>query len=314
MRTQVAIIGAGPAGLLLGHLLRQAGIDAVVVERQTPRPRALPHPRRRAGDGSPPALMERLGLDARLQAEGLPHDGFNLADGERLIRIDVAGADRPAGDGLRPDRADPRPDGRRAGARPRGHLRGRRCRAARHRRRCALAHLPRATARRSGSTRASSPAATAFTGLAARRSRRPWRRTYERDYPFGWLGILADVPPCNHELIYANHERGFALASMRSRDPQPLLYRGAADERLEDWPDERFWDELAIRLGPAGRRAHDPRPRHREVDRAAALLRLRADAIWPPVPVRRRRPYRAADRRQGPEPRRRRTCPMRPRR
>src|SRR6188768_3933947 len=90
MRTDVAIIGAGPAGLLLGHLLRAEGIACVVLERQAP---DYVLGRIRAGvlETITVSLMERLGLDARLKAEGLPHDGFNLADGERLIRIDVAG-------------------------------------------------------------------------------------------------------------------------------------------------------------------------------------------------------------------------------
>src|ERR1700712_3207008 len=88
MRTQIAIIGSGPAGLLLGHLLRQAGIDAVVVERQS---RAHVLSRIRAGvlERTTTDLLHRLGVDARLNAEGLPHDGFQLADGERLIRIDM---------------------------------------------------------------------------------------------------------------------------------------------------------------------------------------------------------------------------------
>jgi p-hydroxybenzoate 3-monooxygenase len=75
-------------------------------------------------------------------------------------------------------------------------------------------------------------------------------REYEREYPFGWLGILADVPPCNHELIYANHERGFALASMRSETRSRYYIDVPLTEKIEDWPDERVWDELAIRLGP----------------------------------------------------------------
>src|SRR5690606_1746050 len=89
MKTQVCIVGAGPAGLLLGHLLRAEGVECVVIERRTP---AYVLSRIRAGvlERITVSLMERLGLDARLKAEGLPHDGFNLADGERLIRIDVA--------------------------------------------------------------------------------------------------------------------------------------------------------------------------------------------------------------------------------
>ena len=76
-------------------------------------------------------------------------------------------------------------------------------------------------------------------------------KTFERVYPFGWLGILADVPPAEHELIYANHERGFALASMRSASRSRYYIQCALDEKIEDWPDDRFWDELCLRLGPA---------------------------------------------------------------
>jgi p-hydroxybenzoate 3-monooxygenase len=79
------------------------------------------------------------------------------------------------------------------------------------------------------------------------------RRTFERVYPFGWLGILAETPPCSHELIYSNHERGFALASMRSLSRSRYYVQCGLDERLEDWPDERIWDELAIRLGDGAR-------------------------------------------------------------
>jgi p-hydroxybenzoate 3-monooxygenase len=75
-------------------------------------------------------------------------------------------------------------------------------------------------------------------------------KTYERVYPFGWLGILADVPPADHELIYANHERGFALASMRSSTRSRYYVQCSVDEKIEDWSDDRFWDELCLRLGP----------------------------------------------------------------
>jgi p-hydroxybenzoate 3-monooxygenase len=75
-------------------------------------------------------------------------------------------------------------------------------------------------------------------------------KTFERVYPFGWLGILAEVPPCDHELIYSNHERGFALASMRSPTRSRYYIQCGLDEKIEDWNDERFWDELCLRLGP----------------------------------------------------------------
>ena len=248
MKTQVAIVGAGPAGLLLGHLLRAEGIDCVVVERQTP---DYVLGRIRAGvlEQVTVGLMARLGLDARLKAEGLPHDGFNLADGERLIRIDIAGltgqqvvvygqteitrdlmdaadsrgleviygADDVALHDIESDA--PWLSFSKDGTRQRID--------ARFIAGCDGFHGP---------SRQAIPASVA--------------REFERVYPFGWLGILADVPPCNHELIYANHERGFALASMRSETRSRYYVDVALTERLEDWPDERVWDELAIRLGP----------------------------------------------------------------
>ncbi|MDE2403209.1 MAG: 4-hydroxybenzoate 3-monooxygenase [Sphingomonadales bacterium] len=248
MKTQVAIIGAGPAGLLLGHLLRAEGVDCVVIERQTP---DYVLGRIRAGvlEQVTVGLMARLGLDARLRDQGLVEEGFNLADGERLIRIDVASLtgktvvvygqteitrdlmEAAPGRGLqviygvsdvalhdidgdaphvtyRKDGADCRIDAR--------FIAG-----------CDGFHGP---------SRKAIPAAAA--------------KEYERVYPFGWLGILADVPPCNPELIYANHPRGFALASMRSPTRSRYYVDVPLTERVEDWPDDRLWDELALRLGP----------------------------------------------------------------
>lgn len=248
MKTQVAIIGAGPAGLLLGHLLRAEGLDVVIVERAAP---DYVLGRIRAGvlERTTTDLMDRLGLGARMHAEGLPHDGFFLADGKRLIRIDIAaltgkqvvvyGQTEVTRDLM-------------AAAPERGleviyeaadvvlhDIEG---------------DAPYVTYNKDdteyridaqficgcdgfhGPSRQAIPASVA-TG-------------YEKVYPFGWLGILADVPPCNHELIYANHERGFALASMRSATRSRYYIQVPLNERVEDWPDNRLWDELAVRLGP----------------------------------------------------------------
>ncbi len=264
-RTQVAIVGAGPAGLLLGHLLRQSGVDALIVERQA---RAHVESRIRAGvlERTTTDLLHRLGVDARLDADGLPHGGFALADGERLIRIDIAGltghhvtvygqteltrdliAAAPARDleivwqagdvalhGIDGDR----PfltwgEGERVDC---DFIAG-----------CDGFHGP---------SREAIPAGR--------------RRNFERAYPFGWLGILADVAPCDHELIYASHDRGFALASMRSPTRSRYYVQVPLDEQLEDWPDERIWDELAIRLGP---RAAAGMTRGPSIEKSIAPLR-----------------------------------------
>jgi p-hydroxybenzoate 3-monooxygenase len=248
MRTQVCIIGAGPAGLLLGHLLRAEGVACVVIERRSPE---YVLGRIRAGvlERITVSLMERLGLDGRLKAEGLPHDGFNLADGERLIRIDVAAL-----------------TGKQVVVYGQTEL-TRDLMAAREERGLEVIYeaehvvlhevdgdAPFVTFRKDGAERRIDCRFVAgcdgFHGPSRKAVPASVGREYERVYPFGWLGILADVPPCNHELIYANHERGFALASMRSETRSRYYIDVPLSERIEDWPDERIWDELAVRLGP----------------------------------------------------------------
>ncbi|AXB80470.1 4-hydroxybenzoate 3-monooxygenase [Novosphingobium sp. P6W] len=248
MKTQVAIIGAGPAGLLLAHLLKAEGIECVVLERQTG-PYVLSRIRAGVLEQVTVGLMERLGLDARLKIEGLPHDGFNLADGERLIRIDmkaltgkqvvVYGQTELTRDLME-------------AAAPRG-----------------LEVIYEATDVRLHEIEGAAPFVTYVkNGTEQRLDARfivgcdgfhgPSRQAipasagnwFERIYPFGWLGILADVPPCNHELIYANHDRGFALASQRSNVRSRYYIDVPVTEKIEDWSDDRIWDELSMRLGP----------------------------------------------------------------
>ncbi len=248
MKTQVCIIGAGPAGLMLGHLLRAEGIDCVVIERKSPD--YILH-RIRAGvlEKVTVGLMERLGLDARLKAEGLPHGGFNLADGERLIRIDIKELTGQevmvyGQTELTRDLMDAREE------------RG-------------LEVIYEADGVALHDIDTNEPAVTfstdakdhriecqiiagcdGFHGPSRKAVPAKAGKEYERIYPFGWLGILADVPPCDHELIYANHARGFALASMRSSTRSRYYVDVPLTEEIEDWSDDRVWDELSIRLGP----------------------------------------------------------------
>jgi p-hydroxybenzoate 3-monooxygenase len=248
LKTQVAIIGAGPAGLLLGHLLRAEGIDCILVERQSG---DYVLSRIRAGFLEPVTtdLMTRLGLDARMNAQGLPHDGFKLADGERLIRIDLAAL-----------------TGRRMMVYGQTELTRDLMEAAPERGleiiyeaadvtlHDVASDAPFVTFTAEGREQRIDAAFIAgcdgFHGVARPSMPESRVQPLEKIYPFGWLGILADVPPCDEEAIYANHARGFALASMRSTTRSRYYIQVPLDEALEDWPDERLWDELAIRLGP----------------------------------------------------------------
>jgi p-hydroxybenzoate 3-monooxygenase len=249
MNTQVCIIGAGPAGLLLGHLLRAEGVECVVLERRSP---DYVLSRIRAGvlEQVTVGLMERLGLDARLKAEGLPHDGFNLADGERLIRIDIA--ELTGKQVVVYGQTELTRDLMEASAE-------RSLEVVYEAEDVALHDIdsdsPFVTYRRDGGAQRMDCrfiiGCDGFHGPSRKAIPASVGREYERDYPFGWLGILADVPPCNHELIYANHERGFALASMRSETRSRYYIDVPLTQSVEEWPDERLWDELAIRLGSA---------------------------------------------------------------
>lgn len=248
MRTQVCIIGAGPAGLLLGHLLRAEGIECVVVERQAP---DYILGRIRAGilENVTVGLMERLGIDTRMKAEGLPHYGFNLADGERLIRIDIA--DLVGQEVMVYGQTEVTRDLMEA-CKERGleviymaadvtlhEVDG---------------DAPYVTYYHDGAEQRIDArfvvGCDGFHGPSRKAIPASVSKEFERVYPFGWLGILADVPPCNHELIYANHERGFALASMRSPTRSRYYVDVPVEEDIGEWSDDRLWDELAIRLGP----------------------------------------------------------------
>lgn len=248
MKTDVAIIGSGPAGLMLGHLLRQAGVDAVIVERQTKEHVAG---RIRAGvlEDTTTNVLKRLGIDARMKREGLPHAGFNLADGGRLIRINVEElTGRPVmvygQTEVTRDLIDAAPD--------RGlKIIWQAADVALH---DIESDQPYVTFEHDGEAERIDARFIAgcdgFHGPSRKAVPEAVGKHFERVYPFGWLGILADVPPCNHELIYANHERGFALASMRSPTRSRYYVQVPMDEKVEDWPDDRLWDELEIRLGP----------------------------------------------------------------
>ena len=244
MKTQVAIIGAGPAGLLLGHLLRAAKIDCVIVERQKPN---YILGRIRAGvlETVTTGLMEQLGLADRMNAQGLREGGFNLADGSHLIRIDIEALTGHkvmvyGQTELTRDLMEAAP------ARGLEVIYGADDVALHD----IVSERPSVTFTRDGRPeRIEAQFIAGCDGFhGPSRGAIPGGECVEREYPFGWLGILADVAPCHDELIYASSERGFALASMRSMSRSRYYIQVPLTERLENWPEERLWDELELRF------------------------------------------------------------------
>jgi p-hydroxybenzoate 3-monooxygenase len=234
--------------LLLGHLLRQAGIEAFILERQS---RAYVESRIRAGvlERTTTDLLDALGLAGRMHRNGIVEHGFNLADGERLIRIDL---DELTGQQVVVYGQTEVTKDLIAAAPERGlEIVWEASEVALH---DLEGNGPSVTFLREGRTERLYcdfiAGCDGFHGPSRRSIPAAVAREYERAYPFGWLGILADVPPCSEELIYSNHARGFALASKRSHTRSRYYIQVPVDEPLELWPDDRLWEELGVRLGP----------------------------------------------------------------
>ena len=245
-RTQVAIIGAGPSGLLLSQLLHLQGVDTVVLERQS---REHVASRIRAGvlERGTVELLQQAAVGSRMMSERLVHDGFALGFAGRSFRVDLKGltghavsvygqtevtkdlveARTAAGARLVFDASDASVEGF-DGAQPLVRYRhGGRT----HELNCDFI-----------------AGCDGYHGVCRRSVPQRSIQCFERIYPFGWLGILADVPPVSEELLYSNHERGFALCSMRSISRSRYYVQCGLDEQLAAWPDARFWDELRRRL------------------------------------------------------------------
>ncbi len=246
MKTQVAIIGAGPAGLLLGHLLRAEGIDCVILERQT---RTYVESRIRAGvlETVTTDLLHRLGIDDGLNANGMQEEGFNLADGAHMIRIDIAaltgkhvvvyGQTEVTRDLMEAREANGAPIYYEAEDVQLHHF---------------LEGKPEVSFRHHGESHTIQcdyiAGCDGFHGVARKSAPRERIQEFERVYPFGWLGLLSDTPPVEDELIYVHNPRGFALCSMRSHTRSRYYVQCSLAEHVDDWSDDRFWTELSARL------------------------------------------------------------------
>ena len=249
MRTQVAIIGAGPSGLILGQLLFKAGIDAVILEVQTP---DYVLGRIRAGVLEQVAvdLLDEAGVGARMHAEGLPHQGIELLIGGARHRIDLHGLTGGkqvmvyGQTELTKDLMDARAAAGLASV---------------YEARQVSVHdfdgdRPRVRYVKDGATQEIEcdfiAGCDGFHGVCRASVPKGAIANFERVYGFGWLGLLSDTPPVSEELIYVNHERGFALCSMRSHTRSRYYLQCRLSEKVEDWSDERFWEELRRRLDP----------------------------------------------------------------
>jgi p-hydroxybenzoate 3-monooxygenase len=250
MRTQVGIVGAGPAGLLLAHLLDRAGIDCVVLEAKS---RDYVEERQRAGllEQGTVDLLNGLGVGARLAREGLVHHGLELrfaGAGHRIALSDLTGGKSVVIYGQTEVVKDLIAARLGRGGDIRFEAEA-----------FALDGLggpaPTVRFRQGGREQVLTcdfvAGCDGFHGICRPAIPDGTLKVYERDYPFGWIGILSQSPPVSPELIYVNHDRGFALFTMRSPEISRLYLQCEVDEDIASWPDARIWQELRLRLGDA---------------------------------------------------------------
>jgi p-hydroxybenzoate 3-monooxygenase len=248
--TQVAIVGAGPAGLLLSHLLHRQGIESIIVENRS---REYVEQRVRAGvleQGTMDLLIES-GVGERMQREGLLHHGFELRFGGRSHRIDLA---ELTGHAIRVyGQQEVVKDLIKARLEASGQILFEVQDVKLHNVESAA---PTITCQQNGEAiniRCNFIAGCdGFHGVSRQTIPAALQKNFERVYPFAWLGILAQAAPSAEELVYAYHERGFALYSMRSPQVTRLYLQVPPDEKMDNWPDEKIWQELHTRLECAG--------------------------------------------------------------
>ncbi|PKO43373.1 MAG: 4-hydroxybenzoate 3-monooxygenase [Betaproteobacteria bacterium HGW-Betaproteobacteria-3] len=254
MRTQVAIIGAGPSGLLLGQLLHKAGIDAIILERQSG---DYVLGRIRAGVLEQVCidLLDEVGVGQRMHQEGLVHGGFDMLFQGRRHRIDMHGLTGGKNVMVYGQTEVTRDlmDARREAGLPTvyeaNHVTVRDFDTTR----------PRVHYEKDGKTFEIEcdfiAGCDGFHGVCRASVPEGAVASYEKIYPFGWLGVLSDTPPVHEELIYVNSQRGFALCSMRSHTRSRHYLQVPLSDTVEGWSDDAFWNELRLRLDPAARDA-----------------------------------------------------------
>jgi p-hydroxybenzoate 3-monooxygenase len=268
MRTQVGIVGGGPSGLLLARLLSLAGIESVVLEKRTPE---YLRARVRAGllEQGTVDLLVGAGLGERLSRERLSHDGVEIAFDGRRHRLDLKGLTGQFVSIY--GQAEIQKDLMAAHEAAKSQIVYEAEDVSLH---GIMTDRPRLRYHKSGEAHEIGcdfiAGCDGFHGVSRQAIPQEVIRIYERTYPFAWLGILSDTRPVNHELIYCNHERGFALCTMRSMTRSRYYLQVSADEDVADWPDQRFWSELKRRIPADAAAALETGP---AIEKSVAQLR-----------------------------------------